>query len=304
MDEKTCLDQRIDSGKPILLAEIAPPVTADADAVRAAAKRYAGKVHALGVSDNRDKVRMSAMAAASVVAGSGVEPILHVVTRDRNRVALMSECLGAQALGVRNVLCTTGAHQTLGLCRAARNVFDVDSIQLLRMYGELGGNGSGAGGNGSGRRGSLCLGAAASPFADPLDMQVIKLAKKVAAGARFVITDPVFDVDRFKTWWAALVRRDLHNRVAVIAGILPLTDGEGAKAYAERPPRPMIPAAVLQRVCSPSDEKAQRAAGVQIAVETIRNLSGLAGLRGFEIRSDGDDEAVLEVIAQSGLRCD
>ena len=143
--QATGLQERIASGKAILLAEISPPRGADPAPVRAAAKRYAGKVHALGVSDNRDRVAMSALAAASLVAAEGVEPILHVTTRDRNRIALVSEALGAQALGIRNLLCTSGTHQTLGRFRAARNVFDIDSVQLLQTYAGLASDGAAGG---------------------------------------------------------------------------------------------------------------------------------------------------------------
>ena len=169
-DEKTNLDTLIDSGKPILVTEMAPPNGSDLEAVRSCARRYAGRVHALGVSDNRDGVRMSALAAASVVASEGVEPILHLVTRDRNRIALASECLGAHALGVRNLLCTTGTHQTLGSCCGARNVFDIDSIQLLQMCNDLTNSRAVLGANGLQCAGSFCLGAVAAPFEDPLEM--------------------------------------------------------------------------------------------------------------------------------------
>ena len=290
--QQTRLRRQIASGETVLIVGVDPPKQADAEAVRSCVKHYAGKVHGLSVSDNRDDVRMSALAAASLVASAGVEPILHVVTRDRNRIALASVCLGAQALGVRNLLCTTGTHQTLGVCGQARNVFDVDSIQLLQMYRDLGADGGG-----------LCLGATAAPYADPLELQVMRLAKKVAAGAEFLITQPVFDVERFEAWWSAVTARGIHEQVVILAGIRPLTNAESARAYAEKPPRPMIPEAMLERVCSAGDTRAQRAAGIQIAVETIGKLSAMAGLRGFEIRSDGDDEAALEVIEKAGLRC-
>src|SRR6202140_5549074 len=128
--EKTELHKRIESGKPVLVAEMSPPRGGDPAPVRAAARQFAGKVHALGVSDNRDGVGMSATAPAALILAEGVEPILHMTTRDRNRIALVSDCLGAQAMGVRNLLCTSGTHQTLGPCRKAKNVFDIDSIQL------------------------------------------------------------------------------------------------------------------------------------------------------------------------------
>jgi methylenetetrahydrofolate reductase (NADPH) len=283
------LDDCIASGARLLMVEVSPPASGDAEAVRAWARQYAGKVHALGVSDNREGVRMSALAAASLIAAEGAEPVLHVVTRDRNRIALASEALGARALGVRNMLCTTGTHQTLGACGSARNVFDVDSVQLLQMYA---GNGNGA---------SFCLGAAASPFADPMELQIMKLAKKVAVGAKFLITQPVFDVERFEAWWTEITRRGLHEKTAILAGIYPLVDAERAKAYAATRPSPMIPAAVLERLTSGSDQAAQRAAGIEIAVQTIKRLSPLEGLRGFEIRSDGEHDATLEVIDKAGL---
>jgi len=301
-DEKTNLDTLIDSGKPILVTEMAPPDGSDLEAVRSCARRYAGRVHALGVSDNRDGVRMSALATASVVASEGIEPILHLVTRDRNRIALASECLGAHALGVRNLLCTTGTHQTLGSCRGAKNVFDIDSIQLLQMCADLTRSRAVLGAGGLQCAGSFCLGAVAAPFADPLEMQVARLAKKAAAGAKFLITQPVFDLERFETWWTEVTRVGIHERIAILAGILPLPDAESAKTWAETSPRPMIPDAVLARLSSKSDEVGQRALGIELACETIKRLSDLEGLRGFEIRTDGDDDAADEIIERSGLR--
>jgi methylenetetrahydrofolate reductase (NADPH) len=300
--EKTLLQERISSGKAVLIAEIAPPAASDAQAVRSCAKQYAGKVHALGISDNRGDVRMAALAAASLVAAEGVEPILHVVTRDRNRIALASECLGAAALGVRNFLCTTGTHQSLGGCRSARNVFDIDSVQLLQMYS--GRNGATAGSTYLSGAGPFCLGAAASPYADPLELQIMRLAKKIEAGAAFLITQPVFDLERFNAWWREVTRRGLHEQTAILAGVQPLTSVEAARACADARPQTTIPDSVLQRLASTGDARSQRAAGVEIAVETIRQLSKLDGLRGFEIRADADDELPLRVIENAGLGVD
>ncbi len=300
--QKTELEQRIESGKQILAAEIVPPRGADAGIVRAWAKLYAGKVHALGVSDNRSDVRMAALAAAALLAAEGIEPILHVVTRDRNRVALISECLGAQALGVRNLLCTTGTTLTFGAFANAKNVFDVDSIQLLQLVNELDVNGSSMGGEDIENGGPLCLGAVATPYADPMEMQVMRLAKKVTAGAKFIITPPVFDVERFMVWWDEVTQRSLGERVAILAGVQPLTSYQQAKSYAGRRPNPMIPRYILERLSSKTDEKAQWAEGITIAAETIERLAGVEGLRGFEIRGDGDNDAAIEVIEKSGLR--
>jgi methylenetetrahydrofolate reductase (NADPH) len=288
-ESETRFQARIRSGEPLLVVEIAPPKGGDPAPLRAAAKRYAGKVHAVGVSDNRNGVCMSALAAAAIVAAEGAEPILHLVTRDRNRIALISSCLGAQALGVRNVLCTSGTHQTLGICPPAKNVFDIDSTQLIEAIAhlEIGG--------------PFCLGAVAAPFADPAELQLMRLSKKVAAGAQFLITQPVYDLDRFGAWWGQVTQRGIHEKAAILAGIQPLLDAEQAKAYAASRPFPMVPQALLDKLSSAGDRKAQRATGIEIAVETIKQVSALKGVRGFHICADGDENAALEIIERSGL---
>ena len=290
-NEKTALHRRIEAGKPLLLAEVSPPIAGDPAPLGQLARRYAGKVHAVGIADNRHGVCMSALAAASLVSASGVEPILHVTTRDRNRIALLSECLGAAALGIRNLLCTSGTHQTLCDQRAAKNVFDVDSIQLLQMYADL-------------QDGPLCLAAAAAVYTDPLEMQVMRLAKKAAAGAVLLITQPIFDLERFDAWFAEVTRRGIHDKIAITAGIQPLVDAEEAKALAEKRPRPVIPDAVLKRLAAGDGKSAQRAVGIEIAVETIKQLSQRKGLRGFEIRDEGRTDVALEVIEKAGLEID
>jgi len=302
--EKTALHKRIESGKRILLAEISPPTGSDSSVVVATAKRYAGKVHALGISDNRHGVCMSAFAAASLVAAQGVEPILHLVTRDRNRIALIADCLGADALGIRNVFCTSGTHQTLGRCRAARNVFDLDSVQLIRAIAGLAENGAIVGEERFDNAGPFCLGGVAAPYADPVELQIMRLVKKVDAGIHFLISQPVFDLEQFKTWWKEIVCLDLQKKVAVLAGIRVLGNVEQAKSFAAERPDPVVPESVLQRLASKSSPGAQRAEGIAIALETIGELAGLDGVRGFEIDGAGDDEAALEVTAKSALGVD
>jgi methylenetetrahydrofolate reductase (NADPH) len=269
------------------MVEIAPPAAGDPAPLRATAKQFSGKVHAIGISDSRRGVCVSSLAAAAVIAAEGVEPVMHLVTRDRNRLALLGACLGAQALGVRNILCTSGDHQTLGACPPAKNVYDIDSIQLLSAVARL-------------DRGAFCLGAVAAPFADPPEMQLMRLAKKITAGADFLVTQPVFDLDRFRAWWDQVSQRGLHQRAAIIAGIEPLLDGEQARKLADSRPPTIIPPTVLERLTSAGDRTAQRAAGIEIAVETIRRLSPLDGLRGFQIVAE-DPAAALEIIQRAGL---
>jgi methylenetetrahydrofolate reductase (NADPH) len=299
--EPTGLQQRITAGKPLVLAEISPPQGGDPAVVRDVARRLAGKFHAVGVSDNRDHVAMSALAAATLVAAEGVEPILHVVTRDRNRIALVSDALGAQALGIRNLLCTSGTHATLGPFRAAKSVFDVDSVQLLATYATLAQNGSLVGAKEIAGAGPFCLGGVASPNADPLELQVLRMAKKAGNGAQFLITPPVFDLDRFTAWWQEVSRRGLPEKVAIVAGIEALGNGEKAAELAAKRPRPRIPEALLTRLNAGADRAAQRAAGIAVAVEMIERLRAVKGLRGFQICLDGDVDAALEVVQKASL---
>jgi methylenetetrahydrofolate reductase (NADPH) len=295
------LKGRIESGERVLVAEVSPPKSGNPDRMRELARSYVGKVHALGVSDNQHGVSMSALAAASLAAQEGVEPILHVVTRDRNRIALVSERLGAQALGIRNILCTTGTHQTLGAAGAAKNVFDLDSIQLLQAYANLSKDGSFVGEKHFEDSVPLCLGAAVSQHAEPHEMQMMRLAKKVEAGAQFLITEPVYDIQRFETFWNEATSRALHEKVAILAGIRLLGAADAAKSYADSRPDPKIPEELLERLAAKDSSEAQEVEGAAIAVETIKQLSQYQGLRGFEVRGDGNDAAALDVIHQSGL---
>jgi len=293
------LEERIRSDASILVVEISPPKGGDPAPLQATAKRFAGKVDAIGVSDNRHGVCMAALAAAGILAAEGIDPIVHMVTRDRNRLALIANCLGAQALGVRNILCTSGTHQTLGICPPTKNVFDIDSIQMLETVANLA-KGSAVCQDSFEETGPFCLGAVAAPFADPPEMQLMRLAKKVTAGAQFLITQPVYDLDRFRSWQDQATQRGIHEQAAILIGIRPLLDADTAKAYAAARPNPMVPQAVLDRLSSAGDPAGQRAAGIEIALETIEQVSTLKGIRGFHIDMEGDEDAALEIIIRAG----
>jgi methylenetetrahydrofolate reductase (NADPH) len=294
--EKSLLYKRIESGKPLIIAEMSPPASSDAGRIKIVAKAFAGHVHALGVSDNRDKVTMSALAAASIIAAEGVEPILHMTTRDRNRAALVSDFLGAQAIGIRNILCTSGSHQTLGQFRSSKNVFDIDATILLQSISNIGKDASIVGAEKFDVTDSTCLGAVASPYADPIELQISRLAQKIFVGARFIVTQPVFDVDLFGVWWNDVKKRGLHQKAAFIAGIRILTDARGAQAYAGSRPSPAVPDTILKRLTSASGSVNCRKEGIAVALETIEKLSALEGLRGFEISCDEDTSAAMEVL--------
>ncbi len=292
MEQKTItLSERLESGKTVIVAELHPPRTADVAAWQSLTRKFKGKVHAIGISDNREHIGMSAMAAASLAIAEGVSPILHMVTRDRNRIALISDVIGAKALGIENILCTTGTHQTLGEFGASKNVYDLDTIQLLKACSANGVKSS---------AGALLLGATASPYADPAPLQMIRLRKKLAVGAKFLITQPVFDLDRFSSWWQDAAKIGIPKQTAVIAGILPLLSADEASKKTSSRPSPRIPERVLTRIRAEKDPTAQRKTGIAVAVETIQKLKGLSGLRGFEI-GGRDPDAILEILEKSGL---
>ena len=281
---------QIETGKMLVIAELLPPKDANPALVRERAAKLKGKVHAVGLSDNRDGVGMSAVAAATLAAQEGVDAILHMVTRDRNRIALESDFLGARALGISNILCTTGTHQTLGSFKAAKNVFDVDSVQLLKLFaGHAASNGS------------TCLGAVASPYADPMELQLMRLEKKTGLGAAFIVTQPVFDLKRFESWLKEVVKKDIHKKTAIIAGIHPLLSRDAAAAYAAKRPSPRIPTELLGRITGASSEDEARKEGIQQAVAVIGKLKSMAGIRGFEIAAGDDVDATLEIIQKAGL---
>jgi methylenetetrahydrofolate reductase (NADPH) len=288
-------------GQLAVVAEYVPPTRPDAQAVKATAAALRNKVDAVGVVDNRLEITMSAVATATILQTEGVEPIVHVATRDRNRIALMSDILGAYALGLRNFLCTSGDHQTLGRERASRNVFDLDSVQLLsvldrlRCEGILFSDGRNIGPC------DFCLGAAVNPAAGPAELQAFRLAKKIKAGADFVITQPVFDADAFGRWLADMGIQTASGNVAILAGILVPPSAAVAREMRDKVPGIEIPDAVIARLESVAPEE-QRDEAITLAIELIGRLRVLNSVRGFCLMTAGDNAATVEVIEKAGLR--
>ncbi len=294
--EKSILQNRIESGKPVVLAEISPPASSDPVKVKTLVKKFAGRVHGLGICDNRGNVTMSALVAASFVVSEGVEPILQMTTRDRNRAALVSDFLGAQAFGIQNILCTSGSHQALGPFRSSKNVYDIDATILLQTFKNIGQDASIVGVDKLDGTIPMCLGAVASPYADPLELQLPRLAQKIFVGAQFIVTHPVFEMERFRVWWNEVKNLGLHRKAAFIAGIKVLTDEKVAREFALQRPFPMVTDAILKRLGASSGKGKSRTEGIAIAIETIDKISTMDGIRGFEVACDEDPEAAVEVL--------
>src|SRR5512136_307438 len=211
------------SGNFAVTAEAGPPRGAKPEVVRQKAKILKGFVDACNVTDNQTSVvRMCSLAACSILKDEGIDAVMQMVCRDRNRIAAQSDILGAASLGISNLLCLSGDHQTFGDHPQAKNVFDIDSIQLLQIAKGMRDEARFAGGKEVDGKPEMFIGAAANPFADPFKIQVPRLAKKVAAGAQFIQTQCVFNIEKFAEWMKGVRDRGLHEKVFIMAGITPI----------------------------------------------------------------------------------
>lgn len=257
---------------------------------------FGSAVTAVNAGDNHYGVSMSSLAASSALSRAGLEPVFQIITRDRNRIALQSDLLGAAHLGIKNVLCLTGYHQTLIGCSESANVFDVDSIQLIDIVKKMN-NGQLL--DGTKIQGNFCMliGAAANPNMKPLELNILRLSKKIAVGADFIQTQAVFDVDSFKVWLEAVREAGFVDKTAILAGVMPLKTAAQAKELISTHTDFVIPEAVINRLMSAGDMEAQEKEGVKIAAETINKLKDLPGLKGVHILSGGNEASVSNVMA-------
>jgi methylenetetrahydrofolate reductase (NADPH) len=261
-------------------------------------KLFGSGVTAINVADNHYGVSMSSLAASFALRQTGIEPVFQIVTRDRNRIALQSDLLGAAYLGIKNVLCLSGFHQALIGCNEAANVFDVDSIQLIDMVKKMN-NGQLLNGTRIEGNFGMLIGAAANPNLKPIELNLLRLSKKVAAGAHFVQTQAVFDVDQFKVWLEAVRNVGLADQTAVLAGVLPLVSAAQAQELTETHTDFVIPETIINRLQAAGNHEAQKKEGVKIAAELIKKLKGLSGLKGVHMLSGGNESTVNELLASA-----
>jgi methylenetetrahydrofolate reductase (NADPH) len=295
------LAKKIETGDFIVTAECAPGATAAGATAEAALKFHDGKLVAVNLADNSHGVAISSVAAAVAAMKLGAEPVLQMVTRDRNRIALQSDLLGAASLGIKNVLCLSGYHQTLIGCPESANVFDVDSTQFIELTTGMSENGVLADGTKIDGQFSMLVGAVANPFLKPLELNLFRLGKKIEAGARFIQTHAVFDIETFSQWLDAARKEGLTKKAAILAGVFPLDSAAEAQKLRDTYAEFCIPDKVIERLKKAGDNGAQKKQGLAICVETIKQLKGLDGLRGIHILSGGKEALVPEILAASGL---
>jgi methylenetetrahydrofolate reductase (NADPH) len=306
------LERALAEGRFVVTAELGPPRGCDAAAVRKKAQMLKGWVHAANVTDNQAAiVRMSSLATGLIMIAEGLEPIVQMTCRDRNRLAMQSDLLGAAAHGVKNVLCLTGDHQSLGDHPGAKNVHDIDSVQLVAMVRAMreGHFQSGAEIPGGGPQ--LFIGAAENPFADPASMRPYRLRKKAQAGADFIQTQLVYDLPRFRSFMKKVVELGAHKDVAILAGVGPLKSPGMVRHLREEVPGMSIPLELDTRLAEaakgidPADKqalsRAWRDEGKRICVELIREIREIEGVAGVHIMAIEWEQAVPEIIQAAGL---
>ncbi|HJT55456.1 MAG TPA: methylenetetrahydrofolate reductase C-terminal domain-containing protein [Ktedonobacteraceae bacterium] len=295
----TNLEHALNAGRFVITAELGPPRSANADVIRKKAELLRGKVAAINITDNSlGTARLSSLVGCLVLQEMGIEPILQMSCRDRNRIALQSELISAGALGIGNVLLLTGDHQRYGDDPEAMGVFDLDSNSLLALARRMRDNGELLSGQKIADPPRLLLGAAANPEGEPLDLQILRLQKKVAAGADFIQTQAVFDIDHFKQWMARVRSLGLHQEVKILVGILLLHSAERANFLREHVPGMRVSQAIVDRLANATDPKAE---GKQMAQELIQSLAEIEGVAGIHVMTIAWEEAIPDVIEPLNL---
>ncbi len=300
MSHRSNFEQVLACGRFAITAEIGPPKGSDGKKIQEKAQLVGGCADAFNVTDNQTAVvRMSSLASCVILMQMNLEPVMQITCRDRNRIALQSDVLGAAALGVRNILCLTGDHQSFGNHPAARGVFDVDSIQLLQILKNMRDKGIFQSGDPLlTQRPCVFLGAAANPYADPYEFQVDRLRKKIDAGAEFIQTQSVYNIEKFSKWIDDVRSEGLDKKVHILAGVTPLKSVKMAERMKFHVPGTDVPDLLYMRIKNASDPAKE---GFQIALETICDLRNLSGIHGIHVTALFWEEIIPVLLKEAGL---
>jgi len=306
MPQNSNLATMINAGNFIITAELLPLPTADSKAIENAAAFFKDRVTAVNVADNPHGPILSSLAGAVILERAGVEAVYQMVTRDRNRIALQSDLLGSAALGIKNVLCLSGHHQSLTGSRESASVYDIDSIQWTAAVKKMNEDGVLLDGTKIVGDFSVLAGAVAAPDLKPMALNLMRLAKKVAAGASFIQTQAVFDVDAFSLWMQQAHQLGLTSKTAILAGVMPLESASEAEILRAKYTDLVIPDSVIDRLKAAGDaagssKENMAQEGMALCVETIKKIRGMEGVRGIHILSGGKEHLVPEIIKKAGL---
>jgi methylenetetrahydrofolate reductase (NADPH) len=307
------LEKILAAGHFAVTAELGPPQGAHGEEILHKADFLTDVADAANITDNQTAVvRMSSIASSVLAMRKGVEPIVQMTCRDRNRLAIQADLLGAHALGMRNLLCLTGDHQSFGNHPTAKNVHDLDSLHLVRMVRDMRDECKFQCGEEI-KLGEPCffIGAAANPFADPFEYRPYRLAKKVAAGADFIQTQLIYDIPRFRDYMKKVVDMGLHEKVYILAGVGPLKSSGAARYMRDQVPGMIVEDVYVDRMLGaikgiPKEEKkarreAWRNMGIQICIEQIQEIQEIEGVAGVHIMAIEWEEAVRPIAEGAGL---
>ncbi|MEK6535205.1 MAG: methylenetetrahydrofolate reductase [Thermodesulfobacteriota bacterium] len=294
------LEKVLSAGHFALTSELGPPKGNDIGVIRKKVDFLRGNVDAVNVTDNQTAiVRMSSIAACSFVIQMGMEPVMQMVCRDRNRIAMQSDIFGASALGIHNIVCLTGDHHMFGNQVNAKNVHDLDSVQLIDMVRNMRDNHTLLGGEDKIEGDiNMFIGGAANPFADPFEFRALRAAKKAAAGMDFIQTQCIYDMNRFREWMRMMRDLGVHEKVHILAGITPMKSAGMARYMAKNVSGIIIPDALIDRMA-----KAQKGAdeGIKICVEQIQELREIEGVHGIHLMAIEWEHMVGRIAEEAGL---
>jgi len=295
------LEKVLASGAFAVTSECGPPRGSDPEVIRRKGECLKGVVDAINVTDNQTSVvRMSSIASCVILREMGFDPIVQMTTRDRNRIALQSDILGAGALGMNNILCLSGDHQRFGDHPSAKNVYDIDSIQLIQTVHRMREEGKFINGQEIKVAPRFFIGAVENPFADPFEIRVPRLAKKAVAGVDFIQTQCIYNLEKFRLWMKGVVERGLHQKVKILAGVTPMKTVGMARYMKASVPGMDVPDAIIDRLKGAAKGKVGEE-GIKICVETIQQLREIEGVAGVHIMAIEWEEKVKEIAEAAGL---
>ncbi|MHC4173066.1 MAG: methylenetetrahydrofolate reductase [Planctomycetota bacterium] len=300
MKSASRLGKGLTAGKFAVTAELGPPQNADPEVIKKKSQYCLGNVDGVNITDNQTAiVRMSSIAAAALAISYGLEPVAQMVCRDRNRIAMQSDILGAAALGVKNILCLSGDHQKFGNHPEAANVFDLGSVQLIAMVKKMRDDKQFLSGDPiKEHEPRLFIGAVENPFADPFEFRVVRLAKKVNAGADFIQTQCVFDVDKFARWMELIVEEGLHKKVYILAGLTPVRSARALHYMKNEVAGMSIPDELIKRMESAEEPKEE---GIKICLEMIESVKNIDGVSGIHLMPIGWESITPVILERAGL---
>jgi 5,10-methylenetetrahydrofolate reductase len=307
------LERILRGGHFAVTSELGPPQNADSEVIREKAKLLKGYCDAVNITDNQTAiVRMSSIGAGTIVVQEGLEPIIQMTCRDRNRLAIQSDLMGAYALGMRNLLCLTGDHQSFGNHPNAKNVHDLDSISLIQTVVQMRDEHCfQCGDEIKGVEPRFFVGAAANPFGDPFEWRPYRLGKKAQAGADFIQTQLIYNVPRFEEYMAKVRELGLHEQVYILAGVGPLKSPGMARYMRDQVPGLDVPDAFVDRMLAATDgidegdkkarAQAWRQEGIQVAIELIQQMQKIEGVAGVHVMAIEWEQAVKPIVEGAGL---